>query len=63
MTRLQDKRAAARAAYDKALREGDFLHAVRLAQIIKAIDRELDGTAHHPNCECNRCFSNMGDDA
>ena len=26
-------------------------------------DRELDGTAHHPNCECNRCYSNMGDDA
>lgn len=25
-------------------------------------DRELDGTAHHPDCECNRCFSNMGDE-
>lgn len=63
MTRLQALSNAAHAAVDDALDRGEIQRAIRLNLIATAIDRELDGTAHHPNCECNRCFSNMRDPA
>lgn len=63
MARLQTLAEAAHAAHAEALLRGDILRATRLRRIAVAADRELDGIAHHPNCECKRCFSNMGDDA
>ena len=63
MTRLQALSEAARAAYAEAVRDPDVHRAIRLKRILRALERELDGAAHHPNCECNRCYSNMGDSA
>mgnify|MGYP006961075808 CR=1 FL=1 len=62
MIRLQALSEAAQAAYLEAVDAEAFHRAIRLKRIATAIDRELDGTAHHPNCECNRCFDQMGDD-
>lgn len=62
MRRLQALSDAAHAAFHEALSWGDTKLATRLRWIVAAADRELDGTAHHPNCECKRCFSNMGDE-
>ena len=59
---LQALSEAAHAAVDDALDRGEIQCAIRLNRISTAIDRELDGTAHHPNCECNRCYSVMGDE-
>lgn len=63
MTSLQVLSDAAHAAFLEAMAEGAFQRAERLHRIANAIERELGGNAHHPNCECSRCFSNMGDDA
>ena len=62
MTSLQAMSDAAHAAHAEALFHGDILRAHRLGRIATLAARELDGTAHHPNCECNRCFDKMGDD-
>lgn len=63
MTKLQALHTAADAAFWEAIDTREIQRATRLKRIVMAIERELDGTAHHPNCECNRCFSNMGDEA
>ena len=62
MTKLHAMSEAAQAAYAEAVHARDLLRAIRLLRIATAIDRELDGTAHHPNCEGNRCYSSMGDE-
>ena len=63
MDHLQDLCTLAHAAHREALMNGREHQAIRLKRIVRALERELDDTAHHPNCECGRCYSNMGDPA